>query len=179
MQGNDLVTENIVTSGDGAGDSHSGAVVGSNELVTCPCTGDVSVVDQTGLGDLEKLEGCLVDHGAVAIAVSHVGNDRAVVALGPVSPLQLDRATGLDLGGDRTRSGFLVANNVGASVARAVDVAEVGGLFTPSNVRRHLGHVVVCIDDEAPVVSAINNGTRHETVTSDHGGRAKQETRNL
>ena len=159
MQADDLVTENVVASGDGAGDGDSGAVVVGNELVSCPLAGGVAAVDQTGLGDLEELEGGLVGLGAVAIAVGHVGDDRAVVALGPLGPLQLDLTTGLDLSGDRTRGGFLVANNVGAIVAAAVDEAEVGSLLSPSNVLGHLGHVGVAVHEVATVVSAINNST--------------------
>lgn len=179
MQGDDLVTENVVSSGDGAGDGDSSAVVVGNELVGCPLAGDVAVVDQTSLGDLEELEGGLVDLGAVAITVGHVSDDRAVVALGPLGPLQLNLTTGLNLGGDRTRGGLLVANNVRASVAAAVDEAEVGSLLSPSDVGGHLRHVVVAVHEEAAVVSTINNSTRHVTVASDHGGRAKQETSNL
>jgi hypothetical protein len=159
VQANDLVTENVVTSGNGARDGHSAAVVGGNEIVRCPFTRDVAAIDQTSLIDLEELEGGLVDLGAVTLAVGHVGDDRAVVALGPLSPLQLDGTTGLDLCGDRTGAGLLVTDNVGARVAGGVDEAKVGGSLSPSDVLRDLGLVVVVIDDEATVVGAINNST--------------------
>ena len=80
MEGNDLVTEDVVAIGDVAGDGDSAAVVVGNEVVSGPGTRLSGVADQTTLVDLEEFQGSLVNIGTVAITVGHVGDDGTVVA---------------------------------------------------------------------------------------------------
>jgi len=98
MESNDLVTEDIGTGLNVLRDLNEPAVVVGNELVGAVGTG-VTGIDETNLVDLEELEGLLID-GLTASRTArgqHV-NDRSLVALGPVGPLDVDLVTGLDLG---------------------------------------------------------------------------------
>ncbi|KAJ4063429.1 hypothetical protein NW761_015276 [Fusarium oxysporum] len=98
MESNDLMAEDIGTGLDVLRYLNEPAVVVGNELVRAVGTG-VTGLDETNLVDLEELEGLLVD-GLTAGRTArgqHV-NDRSLVALGPVGPLDVDLVTGLDLG---------------------------------------------------------------------------------
>jgi hypothetical protein len=179
VQSNDLVTENVAARGDAAGDGNSVAVVVADEVVGSPGAGNVAVVDKTGLVDLEELQRGLVHGSAVTAAVSEVCDNRAVVRLGPLGPLQLNLATSLDRGREGTVFGILVADNITARVGGAVDEAVVSGVLKPADVVGVWGLVVVCVDEESTVVGAINDSTSHITVTSHKGGRSEDGSNKL
>lgn len=90
MEGNDLVTENIVAGSQAGGDGDGlGQVVG-DELVRGPGTTGGRARDETALGNLEEFKGGLVDGAAVTVAVGKVVDDGAVVGIRPGVPLQGD-----------------------------------------------------------------------------------------
>lgn len=97
----------------------------------------------------------------------------------PFSPLEFNLSTGLDLGRDGTILSILVADDVAARVAAAVDETQIGSGFRPTDAVRRAAHVRVLVDKVSSVVFAINNGTRHKTVTSDQSGRAEKSSCNL
>jgi hypothetical protein len=179
VQSDNLVTEDVVTGRDAAGDSDSAAVVVADQVVRSPGTRDAAVIDETSLVDLEELQSGLVDGRAVAIAVGQVGDDRAVVRLGPLTPLQLDATTGLDGSRDGTRLSTLVADDVRRGVRRAVNEAQVGSSVRPTNSLGRAALVGVLSNEITTVVGTINNSTGHITVASDQSGRAEDNTSNL
>jgi hypothetical protein len=179
VQGNDLVTENIVARGDAAGDGNSVAVVVADEVVGSPGAGNVAVIDKTGFVDLEELQRGLVHGSAVTVAVSKVCDDWTVVRLGPLSPLKLNIATSLDRGREGSVLGILVADNVTARVGGTVDEAVVGGILKPTDVVGEGVLVVVCVDDESTVIGAVNDSTGHITVAGHKGGRSEDGSNKL
>lgn len=75
VEGNYLVTENVVSWGDGRRNGDGPAVVFGDELIRGACA-RVGARDDTTLVDLEELESGLVDGFARTIAVGQVVNDR-------------------------------------------------------------------------------------------------------
>jgi hypothetical protein len=179
VQSDDLVAEDVVAGLDAAGDSDSAAVVVADQVVGGPGAGNGAVVDETTLVDLEELQSCLVHGGAVAIAVGQVGDDRAVVTLGPLSPLQLDATTGLDGSRDGTRLGTLVTDDVRRGIRRTINVAQVGGSVGPGNGLGRVALVRILSNQISTIIGTVNNGARHVTVASDQSGRAEDNTGNL
>ena len=91
VQSNDLVTQDEVARKVG-GDLDSPCVVVGDKLIRGPDTGRGSITGQPSSIDLEEVQVCLVDLGAVAVvATSEVVNDWAVVAIGPGRPLKVNR----------------------------------------------------------------------------------------
>lgn len=179
VQSNDLVTHHIVARLDAAGDGNSVAVVVADEVVGGPGTRNIAVIDQTSSVDLEEFEFGLVNGRAVTVAVSKVGDDRTVVRLGPLSPLQLNLTTSLDRGGDGTGLAILVADDVAAGVGGAINEAIISGILIPADVVGVVGLIVVGVDDESTVVGTVNDSTSHITVTSHQGGRSEDGSSNL
>jgi hypothetical protein len=112
VEGDDFVTEDIVAGCDVGWYGHGPAVVRRNELVAGPGAWWRSVVDQTTLVDLEELERGLVHICTVAVARGEVVEDRAVMAIWPWRPLQLDGVTSGDFCCQSARFGTLVADDV-------------------------------------------------------------------
>lgn len=176
MQGDDLVAEDVVASGDAAGDGHGPAVVVGDQVVGGPGTGGTAAIDETALADLEPLEGGLVDGRAVAVAAGEVVDDGAVVALGPLSPLQLNLSSGLDRSRELGVLGILVADDVGVGVAVGLDEAQVRGLLRPSDNIRGAGVVRVVVDQVSSVVRAVGDDSLDEAVGRGHGRGGEGQT---
>lgn len=70
MQGDDLMTEDIVSRGDILGDGDGPAHVGGDEIVGCPIARSGCPAVETGLVDLVKFERGLIDGGTFAVTVS-------------------------------------------------------------------------------------------------------------
>lgn len=83
MKSQDLVAEDVVASGDVAGDVDGPLEVVGEELVSGP-----GRAGQTLLGDLEELQVGLGGGGAVARALGEVVHDGALVGVGPGVPLE-------------------------------------------------------------------------------------------
>ena len=105
VQGNDFVAQDVVARGERLGDVDGPLVAVGDQLVRGPGVG--GGVDDTGGGELEEGEGLLVGGGAVAVALSQVVDDGAVVGLGPGVPLESHGAAGGDGDGGLAGGGFL------------------------------------------------------------------------
>lgn len=167
VDGDDLGSEDEVAVGEIGRDGDSlGVGVVVEDGVSAPVAGlflgragrvaALAVVDQGRLVDLEELERCLVDLGAVAIAVGHVGGGPAVVRAVPsllvgttgtiVMPVELDVGAGGNLDSVGRGRSILVGNDVGATVIVSirpackawqdllVDLVTVDGLVSPALV---------------------------------------------
>jgi hypothetical protein len=84
------MAEDIVAGSNRLGDLHHPAVVVLDELVVAPDTRDSRVINQSDTIDLEELERRLVNRLARTVARSQVVNNRSVVSIRPLSPLQVD-----------------------------------------------------------------------------------------
>lgn len=179
VQGNNFMTQDVVTGSNVAGNSDGVAVVVGNQIVASPCARDVAVVDETLLVDLEELERGLVDLGAVTVAVGQVGDDRTMVTLRPFSPLKLNILTSCHRSRDGTGLRTLVTDNIRVREGAGRDKAQVSSFGRPSNGFWGAVGVSVGGNDVSSVVLAIHNGTGDITVTSDHSGRAEKKTSDL
>lgn len=151
VQCNNLMAEHVVARLDRAGDRHSPAVVVGNQLVRRPGPRHIGVVDQARLIDLEEFERRLVDCGAVTVAFGQVVNHRAVVAVRPGGPLELDFAAGSNGRRECAWSAVLVADDVWLGVFAAVDEAQVGGRGGPSDDRWGVGLIGELVHDVAGI----------------------------
>lgn len=96
MQGDNLVTENVLTRSKGLGDGDGPGVAIGDQVVRGPVLGGGVV--QALLVDLEEREVAGGGLGAVVtVAPRHVVEDGTVVRLGPGVPLELNLATSSDL----------------------------------------------------------------------------------
>lgn len=127
------MTQNIVSRCNGLGDGNSPAVVVGNQLVRCPCAWFSSVADQSTFIDLDEFQISFGDVRAVAVAIGKVGDNGAVMAVGPCSPLELDGATSGNWSRECSRGGTLMADNIGVGILGAVNEAEIGCSSCPAN----------------------------------------------
>lgn len=100
----DLVTEDVVAGRDGRGHGSDPFVTVGDQLDSGPL---LSRLVETGLLDLDPLEGLDINVGAVASAVGDVGDDGADMRVGPVGPLPLDGAASRDGGAGSSRARVL------------------------------------------------------------------------
>ena len=132
MQRDGLVAEHVVTRGERGRDSHAPRVVVGDHLVGRPVVGEANAVD------LDPLERGLVGGRALAIALGDVGEHGTDVAFGPLGPLEVDLAAGLDGAGGGGCLGVLVADDVGVGVGVGGDEAVVEVLGGPGGGLRDL-----------------------------------------
>jgi hypothetical protein len=85
----------------------------------------------TLLGNLEELEGVLVNAGALAVARCKVIQNRALVRIGPGVPLEGDLATGRDSRVQLGVGGASVARDIGASKGVGGNESKVGSSVGP------------------------------------------------
>ena len=130
VQCDDLIAEDIVAALDRLRNRHVPCAVRFTQNVVSPLSSGATASTElqlAHLGNLEELQGRLVDGCAVAVAGCQVRDDGAVVGFGPFGPVQVDEGTCGDGGG-----GFLCvgrvdgADDVGAVDGVAVDWAQVG-----------------------------------------------------
>ena len=124
VQSNDLVTEDVLSSRDGAGHSNGPGVVVADQLGGSPLA-----VLVAGSVDLEELQVRSLGRSWV-VDLGHVVDDGTDVGFGPGGPLDVDRSSSSDLGDLSTGSGVLVAGNlVHVGVHGGVDEAVVEALW--------------------------------------------------
>ena len=126
VQGDGLVAEDVVSGGEAGRHGHGPGVVVGDHLVGGPAVGEASLVN------LDPLEGALVGVGAVGSALGDVGQHGTDVAFGPLGPLEVDLAAGLDGGGGLGGLCVLVADDVGGGVGVRGNEAVVEVLGGPS-----------------------------------------------
>jgi len=177
VEGQDLVTDNVVTWGNAGGDLRDPGVVVGNELVGSPGTGDGGVVDETNSVNLEELEGGLVNSLAFTVAVGKVGHDWTVVRVWPGGPLELDVVTSSNDGVGLSVGSVQVADDVCAVVVGNEPVALVCRVGPANDVRRRRlvleGWVVTSVVDTA------GDNSLDVTVGGNAGGERAQEGSDL
>lgn len=147
VESNDLVAEDVVSWGDGGWDSDGAGQVVGHQSIRSPGTWSSSVVEETGLGDLEPLERGLVNSGAITTAVGEVVDDWTVVRLWPCVPVKVDVSSSLDWRGESGVLGSIVANDVASSELGWGNESEIGRGLAPSNGLWCGGHVWVGVDE--------------------------------
>jgi len=184
------VTENVLAGSDVLGDSDGPGEVVLDEVVRGPVLR--SGIVQSLLVDLEEREVTSIDGGAVVTGtLRQVVHDGTVVRLGPGVPLELDLTTSGDSGELRARlaglwcfvspirkesircKAYLVASNVGASVALRSDEAVVAVLSAPGDdfAGARVGHGA----GETIVLLAANTNADNATVSVGGGGEGAQK----
>lgn len=132
VEGDDLVAEHV----------RAGLQVGGDDSVPRGVVGDERDRRERlgsrvvpGLVDLDPLEGRLVDVGAGPRVLGHVGQHGSHVGLGPVLvPVEADSTAGRGLGGDGTRRGGLVADDVRLAVGVRLNEAVVRVFGVPPGI---------------------------------------------
>jgi len=125
VQGDGLVTEDVFAWCDARRDCDDPGVVVGDHLVRCPGARWAAAVNETGFVNLVELELGLVDGSAVVAAGGKVVQHRAMMGLGPDSPLELNSVSSSNghVGAARGRS--LVADDVGRGVVADEAVVNV------------------------------------------------------
>jgi hypothetical protein len=173
VKGDDLVTEDVASSGKSLGDSAGPGVVVLDKIGCSPGAIESSSID------LNPLEGGRVRLGALSRALGDVSQDRTDVRLGPVGPLELNGATSLDGERPGSRCGLLVAGNVGGTEVTGGDEAVVEVLGRPSSNIGDLATLlglVVRVEAVAGLVDAINLDTSYGTVGEGDRGESANES---
>lgn len=106
VEGNDLVTEDVLSSRNGAGHSNGPGIVVADQLGGSP----LAVLVAGGI-DLEELQVRSLSRSWV-VNLSHVVDDGTDVGLGPGGPLDVDGSSSSDLGDLSTGGGVLVAGDL-------------------------------------------------------------------
>lgn len=152
------MTKNVVPISHGLRDRERVRVVVLDHVVAGPGTRRVAAIDETLGVDLEEFQTGLVGLGAVAIAGGQVVEDRAMVALGPRSPLQFDLGTGFHVGCQGARLALLVADDVGGLVVGRRNGAQVGGFGGPANGLGSVVRVSVLVDEVSTIAVKVSVG---------------------
>lgn len=84
----------------------------TDEVVRGPGAGRAGTADESRLLDFEEAQGARAGRGRVAVDLCKVVDDRAVVALWPGVPLELQSVSSVDRNGVRSRLGGLMASDV-------------------------------------------------------------------
>ena len=173
VESNDLVAEDVLASGKGLGDGDGPCVVLADHLDGGP----LAVLVTVGL-DLGPLEREGVNSRDITSVGSNVGDDRTHVRLGPGAPVELDGATGSDLGhgvGRELGRTGLVADDVGLTEGVGLNEAVVEVLGVPTNVlSRGLAVLVgiVVVEEETLVELAIDGDTVNSAVGKGASGES-------
>lgn len=180
VEGNDLMTENVVSRGNIGGNLNHPAVIVGNELVGGPLSWGISTINQAGLGDLEELERGLVNSlASLRTAVGEVVDDGTVVALGPSIPLNKDLVTSGNNGMGTGVFGVLMTDDVGVGEVLGTNEAVVGVGGSPgSNLRRILG-VREYIDVVALVGGAVDDNVLDVAMGSNRSSTGKGGEKSL
>ena len=123
VEGNDLMTEDVLSGRDGARYSDGPGVVVADQLSSSP----LAVLVASSI-DLEELQIRSLGRGWV-VDLRHVVDDGTDVGIGPGGPLDIDGSSSSDLGDLSTGGGVLVAGNlVHVGVHGGIDEAVVKAL---------------------------------------------------
>lgn len=173
VKGDDLVTSDVVAWCNVAWDGRGPGVVVGNQLVRGPGAWNGGVADKSTLVDLEPLQSGFVGILTFGRALGKVGDDWAVVAVWPDSPLEGDLATSLDWGVGTSGGSVQVADDVRASV---VGDETVGQVVRDGPTDDGWGRALV-LEGWAvtSVVGAVNDKTLDGTVSGSRGDEGAYE----
>ncbi|KAL3593230.1 hypothetical protein FPOAC2_07524 [Fusarium poae] len=172
MKSDDLVAEDVASSGQGLRDSSSPGVVVLDEIRSSPSSIKTSSIN------LDPLQSSRVSLGALSSTLGNICEDRTDVRFGPGRPLELDGTAGFD--GHRAVAGSSldVAGNVrGTEISRGNEaVVEVFG-GPSSDVGNFLAVLggVVRVDTVTRLVDTVDLDAGDSAVGEDGGG---ESTRN-
>lgn len=121
----------------GGDDSRTGEVV-ADELVSDPVSGG----DNGGLGDFVPAERARAEVGAIAVARGNVVDDRALVAVWPCVPCELNQVSSIDIGIEFASGSALVAIYIAAANLRWFYKAEILVERIPTSSLRSVVRVV-------------------------------------
>lgn len=177
MESDHFMAKNIVTGGDIGRDLHEPGVIVLNELVVSPEAGDFGVIDKPDPGNLEELEGGLVDGRATGVVATggEVVDHRSVMGLRPFGPLEVDAVTGGDCR-EALRVGSVdVTDHVvgGEEVRFDEAVGRVGG--TPGDYGGRLSHVGERVDIPALEGNAVDDDIGDMPVAGDVVGQEGEQ----
>jgi hypothetical protein len=142
-----LVTENVVSWGEGGWDGDGPGHVVGHELIGSPGSWGSGVVDDTLLGDLEELEGGFVDGSTVTGALGHVVDDWSLVGFWPCVPFHSDGSSSGNGGAQLCVGGISVADDIASAESGWSDETKISGRFGPSNDCWWRGSVWVLVDE--------------------------------
>lgn len=163
MEGDDFVTEDVVTWCDVGWDGESTSVVVSNQSVGSPGSRWGRTIDETTSLDLEELECGLVVGSTVTSTLGEVVDDWSVMRLGPCGPLELNGSAGRNSRRFSSVRGILVADDVSVGVLAGSNEAVVLVLGRPADNYRWVGHIhKVCA--VAFIVDSIDDNSADVTV---------------
>ena len=171
MESDDLVAEDVLASGKRLRDGDGPCVVLADHLDSSP----LAILVTVGL-DLGPLEGGLVNRLDITSVRSNVGDDGTHVGLGPGSPVELDGATGSDLGhgvGGELGATSLVADDVGLAEGVGLNKTVVEVLGVPTNVLSGCLTVlvgVVVVEGETLLELAVDGDTGNSAVGKSASG---------
>jgi hypothetical protein len=94
VQGNELVSQNVVAGGKGGRNLNQPAVIVGNQLIITPDSRDSSVIHETYAINFEELQCRFVNGFARVTTVGEIVNDWAMVRVGPRRPLEIDLVSG-------------------------------------------------------------------------------------
>jgi len=181
VEGDDLVTEDVLAGSERLRNGDRPLAVSSDELVGSPLARSGAAIDQASLVNLEELKRLLVNGGAVVTsALGEVVDDGTVVRLGPgvSAPLDLNLAAGGDRGGDLASLGLAVADDVARGVAGTVNETVVTVVGTPSNDSGRVRHVDVVVEESVESL-AISGDAGNATVGVCRGSKGAQKSGSL
>lgn len=160
VQCDDLVTKDVVARGHVLGDRDGPAVVGGDELIGCPVAGLGGVIEHALGGNLVEFQGGLVGGGAFAVAIREIVDDRAVMGLGPIGPLEFDGGAGGYSGVELSGGGAFVADDVWVGEVARIDVTGIFVLRDRPGDQRGMGGRVGIVDGVAGMTGEGQNCAR-------------------
>lgn len=175
MQRDDLVTQDVVARGHVLGDRDGPAVIGGDELIGCPVSGLVRVVEHALGGNLVEFQGGLVGGGAFAVAIGKVVDDGAVVGLGPIGPLEFDGGAGGHGGVELSGGGAFVADDVWVGEVAWIDVTGIFVLRDRPGDQWRMGGRVGIVDGIAGMTGECQNRARVYEGWRGHTRRLQQQ----
>jgi hypothetical protein len=116
MKRDDLVSEDIVSRSYRGWYCDRPCQVLGNERIACPRAGCRCPIDEAGFTDLEKIESVFVGRFTFAVAFCHVVDDRTVMRLSPLIPLQTNGGASRDCGMLLARGRVQVTDDVGIAI---------------------------------------------------------------
>lgn len=173
VKGNYLVAENIMAGLDASGDLGSPLKPILEQNIIGPEARD-SVIDASSFGDLEELEGRLVDEVAAVVgARSEIVNDGAMMGFGPCAPLEGD---GISCLNRRIPPGVFTtpfADHIGITEVGGLDEAIVRVGRTPADHNGGRIHVRIAVHIVARVRNFVDDDIIDVTVSGNTNSSRK------
>lgn len=149
------MTHDILASSNRVGNSHRPAVSGLNQLVCCPGTRGLTTINKTNGVDLEEFQLGLVNGATITIAGGKVCDDGAVVRVGPLSPLNVNVGSSLDICGEGCVLAVSMTDDIRVRKLGSILKAQISGGGGPSDALGWAVLVGVFIDKVTSVTKEV------------------------